>query len=118
MTGLSLEAADDPAADARRWRRMFEDRTIVVQRVRNLPQAEAERAAFDIVLVEFLNRNHADTPSDRCAWCGRSETTDDMLLPFGVNRHAWLHDYCWASWRARRRAEAIHQLAARGIEAP
>jgi hypothetical protein len=44
MTGLSLETADDPAACALRWLREFEDRTIVVERVRNLPQAEAERA--------------------------------------------------------------------------
>ena len=84
MTGLSLEAPDDPAADAHRWLRKFEDRTIVVQRVRNLPQAEAERAAYDIVLVEFLNATHPDTDPNRCAWCGQPETPADVLLPIGV----------------------------------
>ena len=38
MTGLSLEAPDAPAADVHRWLRKFADRTIVVQRVRNLPE--------------------------------------------------------------------------------
>jgi hypothetical protein len=113
MIGLSQEAPHDPAADAHRWRRKFEDRTIVVQRVRNLPHAEAERAAFDIVVVEFLNATHPDTDPNRCAWCGKPEA----LLPIGVGPHAWLHSDCWAPWRARRQAEAIDQLAAMGIEA-
>jgi hypothetical protein len=40
------------------------------------------------------------------------------LLAIGVGPHAWLHSDCWAPWRARRRAEAIDQLAAKGIEVP
>jgi hypothetical protein len=116
MTGLSLEAADDPPSDARCWRRKFEDRTIVVQRVRNLPKAEAERAAFDIVLVEFLNTTHPDTDPSRCAQCGRAETPDATLLPIGVGaRHAWLHNHCWEAWRADRRAVAIAALAEAGV---
>jgi hypothetical protein len=119
MTGLSLEAADDPAADARRWRRKFEDRTIVVQRVRNLPQAEAEYAAFDIVLVEFLNATHPDTDPSRCARCGQPETPGGVLLPIGVGeRHAWLHNECWEPWRADRRTKAIAELTEAGIERP
>ena len=119
MTGLSLEAPDDPAADAHRWLRKFEDRTIVVQRVRNLPQAEAERVAFDIVLVEFLNATHPDTDPNRCACCGRAETPSNILLPIGVGaRHAWLHHDCWALWRAGRRRVAIETLAAMGIVEP
>jgi hypothetical protein len=97
MTELSREAPDERTADARRWLRQFEDGTIVVQRVRNLPQTEAERAAFDIVLVEFLNATHPDTDPNRCAWCGKSETSDTTLLPIGVGvRHTWLHRNCWA----------------------
>ena len=116
MTGLSLEALDDPAAAARRWRRKFEDRTIVVQRVRNLPQAEAERAAYDIVLVEFLNATHPDTDPSRCACCGRAETPRDSPAANRRGcRHAWLHPNCWAPWRERRRREAIAALAEAGI---
>jgi hypothetical protein len=116
MTGLSLEAPDDRCADASRWRRKFEDRTIVVQRVRHLPRVEAERAAYEMVLVEFLNATHPDTDPSRCAWCSRPETPGGVLLPIGVGaRHAWLHDACHAPWRERRRAEAIAALAEAGI---
>ena len=119
MTGLSLEALDDPGADAHRWLRKFEDRTIVVQRVRNLPQAEAERVAYDIVVVDFLNATHPDTDPNSCACCGRAETPSNILLPIGVGaRHAWLHDYCWADWREGRHAEAITMLAGMGITGP
>jgi hypothetical protein len=52
----------------------FEARVDTVMRVRSLPRLEAERAAYEIVLVEFLNRTYPDTPSDGCAWCGQPET--------------------------------------------
>ena len=116
MTGLSQEAHVDPAADAHLWRRKFDDRTIVVQRVRNLLEAEAERAAFDMVLVEFLNATHPDTDPNCCAWCGKSETPDTTLLPIGVGvRHTWLHRNCRAPWRIQRRAKAEDDLARLGI---
>jgi hypothetical protein len=118
VTGLSLEASDDPAAQVHRWLRKFEDRTIVVQGVRNLPLAQAERAAFDIILVEFLNATHPDTDPGRCAWCGKRELPSNILLPFGVSTHVWLHDLCWAPWRERRLAEAIAELAKAGIAEP
>ena len=50
---------------------IFERHVATVMRVRNLPRLEAERAAFDIVLVERLNATHPDTDPNRCAWCGR-----------------------------------------------
>jgi hypothetical protein len=118
VTGLSQEAHVDPAAGAHRRRREFEDRTIVVQRVRNLPLAEAERVAFDIVLVEFLNATHSSTPFDRCARCGKPETPDATLLPIGVGPHAWLHSGCRAPWREARRKAAIETLAGMGIVEP
>ncbi len=76
-------------------------------RARSLPRPGAERAAFGIVLVEFLNATHPDTDPLRCAWCGKPEA----LLPIGVGeRHAWLHDCCWAPWREDRRKAAIETL--------
>jgi hypothetical protein len=116
MSGLSARV--DPTTGVHRWLREFEDRTILVQRVRNLPQAEAERVAFDIVLVEFLNATHPDTDPNRCAWCGAPEEQSDILLPFGVGeRHAWLHRDCWELWREARRTAAIAELAMMKIEA-
>src|SRR6478609_8683749 len=96
--GLSAETPE-----AASWRCFFEEKTDLVERVRGLPRPEAERAAFDIILVEFLNRTHPDTDPNRCASCGKSETPDATLLPIGVGvRHAWLHSGCWESWRERR----------------
>jgi hypothetical protein len=60
-----------------------------------------------------------DTPSDRCAWCGKSETPDATPLPIGVGlRHAWLHRYCWAPWRDQRRAKAEDDFARLGVVRP
>jgi hypothetical protein len=108
-TGLPL--------DAPRWRRVLEDKTIVVQRARNLPQTEAERAAFEIVLIEFLNATHSATDPNCCAWCGKPEGGSDILLPIGVGiHHAWLHSICVEPWRSRRREVAVAELATMKIE--
>jgi hypothetical protein len=88
-------------------------------RVRAMPRPEAERAAYEIVLVEFLNRTHPNTDPNRCAHCGALETPDVTLLPIGWGaRHAWLHSGCWAPWREERRVKAIAELAAMKIAAP
>ena len=112
--GLSAETPE-----AASWRCFFEEKTDLVERVRGLPRPEAERAAFDIVLVEFLNRTHPDTDPNRCAWCGKRETPDAILLPMGVGaRHAWLHSGCCAPWREGQRNAAAEALAAMGIAEP
>ena len=54
----------------------FEAEVARVMRIRGLSRPEAERAAFENLLVAHLNRTHPDTPSDRCAHCGRLETPD------------------------------------------
>jgi hypothetical protein len=98
-------------------RQAFEVEVVRVMQIRDLSRSDAERIAFENVLVEHLNATHPDTPSDRCAHCGLAETQDSVLLPIGAgSRHAWLHGDCWAPWRERRRAEAIDQLVAMGIE--
>jgi hypothetical protein len=102
--------------EAASWRCFFEEKTDLAERVRGLPRPEAERAAFDIILVEFLNRTHPATDPNRCASCGKSATPDTILLPIGVGaRHAWLHSGCWEPWRAQRRAKAEEDLALLGI---
>ena len=97
----------------------FEVEVARVMQIRGLPRPAAEGAAFDIILVEFLNRTHPDTDPNRCTWCGRPETADATLLPIGVGvRHAWLHPDCWAPWREGRRAQAIAALAEAGVIKP
>jgi hypothetical protein len=69
--------------------------------IRGLPRREAERTAFDFILIEFPNRAQPDADPNRCASCGKSERPDATLLPFGVGvRHTWLHSDCWEAWRA------------------
>jgi hypothetical protein len=51
-------------------RQIFEDRVATVMRVRGLLRPEAERVAYEIVLVDRLNDTHLNTPPNRCAWCG------------------------------------------------
>jgi hypothetical protein len=124
LVSVVSESKAEIVAELRRtvgggWPWLFEERVSHVMRLRNLPRVEAERVAYEMVLVEFLNRNCADTPSDRCAWCGKPETRDSILLPIGVGaRHSWLHNCCWAEWREGRRAEAIAMLAGMGITEP
>jgi hypothetical protein len=86
--------------------------------IRALPRLEAERAALENTIVDYLNAIHPDTDPSRCAWCGQPEAPGAVLLPFGVSTHAWLHPDCWAPWREERRVKAIAELAAMKIEAP
>jgi hypothetical protein len=101
-----------------RERQAFEAAVARVMQSRGLSRAEAERAAFETVLINRLNAIHPDTDPSRCAHCARPETPDATLLPVGWGeRHAWLHDACWAPWRERRRAEAIAARAEAGVGA-
>jgi hypothetical protein len=100
-------------------RQAFETAVARIMQLRGLPPPEAERAAFDIVLVDFLNATHPDTDPNRCAHCGRPETPDATLLPFGWGeRHAWLHPGCLNPWRAQRRSKAEDDLARLGVVRP
>jgi hypothetical protein len=117
IQNLFPDGVSPETPEAASWRSFFEEKADLVERVRGLPRPEAERAAFDIVLVEFLNATHPNTDPSRCAWCGRTETPSNNLLPLGVGaRHGWLHSDCRTPWRERRRTEAIAMLAEAGIK--
>ena len=105
--------------EAASWECFFEEKIELVERVRGLPRLEAQRVAFRVVLVEFLNRTYPNTPSDRCACCGRPETPGGVLLPIGLGaRHAWLHQSCRDPWAEARRKAAVETLAGIGILEP
>lgn len=107
-----------PAPPLPPLRQAFEDHVATVMRVRDLPRLEAERVAFGIVLTGRLNATHPNTPSGRCAHCGKPQTPAAILLPIGAGeRHAWLHRDCWGLWREQRRAETIAELAKAGVRA-
>jgi hypothetical protein len=87
--------------------------------VRGLSRSAAEIAAFENTVVNHLNATFPDTLSDRCAHCGKRETSDAILLPIGAGaRHAWLHQLCRDPWADERRPAAVAELAAMGIAAP
>jgi hypothetical protein len=52
---------------AARWRRRFEDWSIVVQRARDMPPEQAKTDAFQHIVIEYLNETHPDTDPRVCA---------------------------------------------------
>jgi hypothetical protein len=99
-----------------RWRRIFAEKIEIIVTIRDLSQASAEAEAFRHVVVEYLNETHPNTDPRVCAHCAGPDLPLTPTLPFGVGeRHAWLHEPCWAAWRERRWAEAVAALAAIGI---
>jgi hypothetical protein len=107
------------AAAAGELRRSFERHVAFIMRMRNLLRPEAERLAFEAVLVDRLNAVFPDTRSDRCAHCGRPETLDAVLLLLGYGAfHSWLHADRRERWRNDRRAKAIAELASAGVIKP
>ena len=45
---------------------------------------EEDSRNVDVRIVEWLNQNPAPSTAGCCAWCGRLETPEAMLLPFGT----------------------------------
>jgi hypothetical protein len=112
---VELAAETEP----NRWRRVLAEKIETILKIRGLPRPDAEREAFQHVLIEFLNVTHPDTDPTRCAQCGGPETPDAALLPIGCgDRHAWLHRGCWEPWRTRRRPMAEEELTRLGVARP
>jgi hypothetical protein len=116
---LASEPLSSDSGTVARWRRLLEDRTIVVERVRNLSRAGAEREAYRIIISEYLNETHPNTDPRVCAWCNKPDLPLTPTLPHGVGeRHVWLHQHCHQAWSARRRTEVVATLARMGIVEP
>jgi hypothetical protein len=102
------------------WHVFFDERAGIVEFDGGPPRAEVEAQAFACCVVEWLNRNPAQSSSGRCLGCGDREHAHDPLLPYGVEStgHAWLHSRCWPTWYAARKAKAVAALEAMGITTP
>jgi hypothetical protein len=68
------------------WRLFFEERAAIAEFDGGLPRAKAEAQAFECCLIEWLNRNPSPSAPGRCGWCGRSESQDAVVLPYGTER--------------------------------
>ncbi|MGO9048961.1 MAG: hypothetical protein ACLQFW_19115 [Xanthobacteraceae bacterium] len=91
------------------WRLYFDERAAVAEFNNGLTHADAEAHAFECCIIQWMNRNPGLlSVGGRCAWCGRAETDDALVLPFGTDpgTHAWLHAECWPVWHQARRAAA------------
>ena len=110
----------NPSPDeAVKWRRRLENGIKTIERMRSAGQAEAAQEAFRGLVVVYSNETFPrNCDPNRCAHCRRAEDPSSPLIPLGVGPHAWLHPDCWEAWRSDRRAKAMAELAALGIEAP
>lgn len=100
------------------WQHFYGERAAVLEHDHELPGPEAERRAFEMCVVEYLNRTLTNSAPGRCAWCGEAEDGKAAVLPFGTTKAAtWLHGPCWKSWYRQRHQEAVSTLAEMGIGA-
>ena len=79
-----------------------------------------EGVAFINTVNAFLDATESGRTLDqnKCAHCGSSERPNELRPMGGGARHSWVHNGCWPDWFARRRADAIAELAAMGIVSP
>ena len=107
--------------EARRWRANFTTNVEAILRVRKLSRPAAEEAAYQNVLVEFLNGSMpANCDPNACFWCLRIEGAGRAFDPTRVRgARSWLHrEPCAEKWRDHRRTDAIEKLAAMEIVRP
>jgi hypothetical protein len=119
-TVLALLRSMSGGWSAEDWHVYFDERAGIIEHDAGLSRAQSERRAFDDCIVRWLDRNPAPSAPGRCARCGRTETRDAVVLPFGTEpgTHVWLHAECWPAWHRARRDEAANALRARGIVTP
>ena len=99
------------------WQVYFDERAGIAEFYGGMPRDEAEAAAYEVCLVEWLNLNPAvSSPSSHCAQCGGADASGDILLPYGVATQTWLHSRCWSQWILKRRGEAEAALQILGIK--
>jgi hypothetical protein len=99
------------------WRVYYEERAAIAEFDGGLTRDAAEARAFDCCVAQWLNRNPAPSIAGRCCRCGRVETPNAPILPYGTEprTHAWLHAQCWTGWQEDRRTHAIQALIVIGL---
>jgi hypothetical protein len=114
---LALLRSSQGGWTAEDWRAYYDERAGFLEHDGGLVRAKAEFQAFDCCVVEWLNRNTSFPLAGRCAWCGKPETPNAVVVPFGTEpgTHAWLHAECWPAWHQSRRREADTALRRMGI---
>jgi hypothetical protein len=99
------------------WRRRFEERATIAVHQHGRSPATAERLAFERCVLEWLEANPKPSIPAQCSWCGKLETVNTAVVPFGTEpgTHAWLHLECWQAWHRARRTQAAEALTLMGV---
>jgi hypothetical protein len=113
---LELLRSTDGWWTADDWQALFDERAGVAEHDGGMSRNEAESLALECCIVEWLDRHPEPSSSGRCAWCGGTETTGSVVVPYGVQSQTWLHSDCWTPWFQKRRRQAVAALAAMGIQ--
>jgi len=102
------------------WQAFFDERAGIAEYDGGQNRQEAEVAAIECCVVEWLNRHPEPSGSDSCAWCKRADTAGHAIVPFSTAGpgHTWLHPECWKEWHQHRRKLAQQELERLGIRAP
>ena len=98
------------------WIAYYNERAAVREYDGGMTRAEAEAAAIEDCIVEWLDQAHTTTPAGVCAHCGRDGQVE-TVLPHGTERagHVWMHGRCWPAWYAGRKSDALAAFSAMGL---
>jgi hypothetical protein len=98
------------------WR-AFSDEQVRIYERNGLSRPAAEARAYDSCVAQWLCFKLVITQPGPCPICGDLDRPNDPLKPIGIiGGQYWLHDGCVKAWFIARRAEAMADLAAMGIE--
>jgi hypothetical protein len=100
------------------WMAFYDERAAIVEHDGGATRKDAETAAYEHCLIEWLNQHAEPTePHAGCAWCKRPESNSAAIIPFGAGSsgRTWLHHECWQHWHGQRRQRAMEALAEVGI---
>ena len=117
------EVAASPVADylpwtTEDWQAFFGERAGIVEFDGGQSREQAEAAAFECCVAEWMSRNPVSSTPGRCLECSQPGHTYDQLVPFGpeATGQVWLHSRCWSNWYVGRKVQAVTALGALGIE--
>jgi hypothetical protein len=99
------------------WR-VFSDEQVRIYESNGLSRPAAETRAYDSCVAQWLCFELVITQPGPCPICTDPDRPNDALQAIGfIGGRYWLHNGCVKTWCVARRAEAIADLAAMGIEA-
>jgi hypothetical protein len=108
-------------AESDRWRRILAEKVETIIRIRGLTRPDAEREAFQRVVVEFFELDAPEHRSEPLRPLRRLRDARRFSLAIRDARsplHLVARNRCWAAWREARRKAADEALAEVGVAEP